>query len=57
MIKHKDAVVIKITNNLVDVFTGDDWYNWSRMRRIKGRWVPVRGHKLPDDFMEGWDGA
>jgi hypothetical protein len=32
--------------NLVDVFQGDGWFQWSRWRKVKGRWFQVGGTEV-----------
>lgn len=34
---------IYIYPNLVDVFSGDGWENWSRWRCIKNHWIQIKG--------------
>jgi hypothetical protein len=32
--------------SLVDVFSGDGWYNWSRWKCIKKTWIQIQGNKV-----------
>ena len=38
--------VIQIFSNLVDVFTGNEWEQWSRWRNSGGIWNQVGGNKV-----------
>ena len=42
--------IIKITNNLGDIFWGEGWENWSRIKVLRGkeRKVFYQNTKVPD---------
>lgn len=37
----------KAGDNVVDVFQGDGWENWTRILRKEGKLIHLRGAKLP----------
>lgn len=40
--------VLKVNNYQYDVFTGDDWYNWTRVKILhSGQMVCEKGNQLP----------
>lgn len=42
-----DFITRKIFSNLVDVFWGEGFDNWARIRWIKDRWIITKTNKTP----------
>ena len=43
--------IYPIFTTLVDVFQGDGWENWTRIRKVKGQWQIVRGLSLSSESL------
>lgn len=39
--------VLKVGENLLDVFTNDGWEEWTRLLKKDGRLIHLKGAKLP----------
>ena len=46
--------IIKITNNLADIFWGDGWENWSRIKILRGKNPKIfyQNPKVPNDVRQ-----